>query len=260
LRVLILQLAWLQVKYLFRSITRPKLGRYFWRSLAYEARSADRTVVPSFCYALPIRDLESVFPGLERLPISLIDFRREYGGISFREAQLLTASIRQLQPRTLFEFGTFHGATTIQLAANAPSDATVHTIDLPDDHPLRGDTRTVDVSPVKVGQCFRDSTWENRIRQHYGDTTQFDFSEFEGKCDWIFVDAAHTYECASSDTQNALRMIRPGGVIFWHDCVLAFPGVCRVLEELARTRPVFRVAETSLGCLIVPRDGVGTAI
>ena len=251
--MLILQLFWLQAKYLARTVFRPGLARYFWRALAYQARNSDRYIEPSNRFDLPIRDLESLIPGLEATPITLIDFRNEYGGVSFREAQVLTASIRVLQPKVLFEFGTFHGATTVQLAANSSAEAAVHTIDLAEDDPLRGDTKTVDVSPVQVGRCYRGTPWEGRIHQLFGDTTKFDFSQFDGKCDWIFVDAAHTYECAVADSRTALRMISPGGIIFWHDCVLAFPGVCQALTELGKTRPVFRVADTSLGCLMIPR-------
>ncbi len=253
MHVLILQLAWLQIKYLAQTLFRPGLSKYFWRGLVYQARSSDRYVAPSRQYKLPIRDLVSVIPECETTPFTLIDFRNEYGGISFREAQVLAVSIRTLRPGSLFEFGTFHGATTVQLAANAPADATVHTIDLAGDDPLRGDARTVDIVPVEVGRCYRGTPWEGRIHQLFGDTTKFDFSQFEGKCDWIFVDASHAYECVAADTRSALRMIRPGGMIFWHDCVLAFPGVCRALEELGKTRPVFRVADTSLGCLVIPR-------
>jgi predicted O-methyltransferase YrrM len=249
--VLILQLAWLQLKYLAQTIFRPGTTRYFWRALAYQARSSDRYLTPSRRYKLATKDIESVIPDIDAAPISLIDFRNEYGGVSFREAQVLAGSIRVLQPRMLFEFGTFHGATTVQLAVNAPADAAIHTIDLASDDPLRGNTQTVDISPVQVGQCFRGSPWEGRIHQHYGDTTKFDFSQFEAKCDWIFVDASHAYQCVAADTRNALRMIRRGGTIFWHDCVLAFPGVCRALEELGMNHPVFRVADTSLACLVV---------
>jgi hypothetical protein len=251
--VLILQLIWLQLKYMTYTLLRPKVGRHFWRPLAYQARSADRYAAPSLRYPLPIRDPETAIPGLEAAPISLIDFKSEYGGISFREAQVLAGSIRALKPTTLFEFGTFHGATTLQLVANCGPDAIIHTIDLAEDDPLRGDSRTVDITPVQVGRCFRGTTYETRINQLYGDTTKFDFSKYVGTCDWIFIDASHTYECAAADTRNALRMIRAGGIIFWHDCVFAFPGVCQVLSELAPTRPVFRLADTSLGCLIIPR-------
>lgn len=248
--MLILQLFWLQVKYLTLLVWRTGVCRFFWRALAYQGRSADRYLSPSLRYALPLRDLESVIPGLEESPFTLINFRDEFGGVSLREAQILTQSIRMLKPRTLFEFGTFNGGSTVQFAANAPPDGVVHTIDLAEDDPLRGNTCKVDVTPEQVGRNYRGTTWESKIRQLYGDTAKFDCSPFRSSCDWIFIDASHAYECVAADTRTAIQMIRPGGIIFWHDCVLAFPGVCQALEELAREHPVFRIPETSLGCLV----------
>jgi len=50
----------------------------------------------------------------------------------------------------------------------------------------------------------------------------------------VFVDAGHTYRYVKSDTEKALKMLRPGGVILWHDYMqLLHPDVVQCLCEKA---------------------------
>jgi predicted O-methyltransferase YrrM len=244
----VLNLWLLQLRYLVRMIANPREARYFWFHLYHEARRADKFVLPSLKYELTSRDIEAIFPGIEAEAVSLENFCDEYGGVSLTEATILAASIRLLKPLKLFEIGTFKGASTLQFALNAPKDAVVHTVDLPPDHQMSADAAVVDVTPKRVGQYYLASAVAGKIRQHYGDTAEFDFSPFVGQCDWIFIDAAHTYDYVASDTRNALKLLKRGGVIFWHDVNVAFEGNCRALEEFAATIPIVRVAGTSLAC------------
>jgi hypothetical protein len=48
------------------------------------------------------------------------------------------------------------------------------------------------------------------------------------------VDANHDYEYVFSDTQNALKLVRPGGWIGWHDYHHSayWSGVTRCIREL----------------------------
>lgn len=52
--------------------------------------------------------------------------------------------------------------------------------------------------------------------QIYGDTLHLDFRPW-GLFDVAFIDACHAYPYVSSDTRKALGVLRPGGVILWHD-------------------------------------------
>lgn len=240
----------LELRYFGALLRSPAQARHFWSALYHSAMVTDRSLAAATAHALPTRAAEELLPGLLEAPYTLLDFRQEYGGVSHLEARILAASIRLLEPRVLFEIGTFNGATTRQLAVNAPEGAVVHTIDLPVDHPLRGDRSTVDVAPERVGEAYRGTPEEAKIRQLYGNTLDFDFSPYRRGVDWIFVDAAHTYEAVRSDSENALRMIRPGGVIFWHDVSRRFAGNCRALSEVAARWPVHHLAGTSLAFLL----------
>jgi predicted O-methyltransferase YrrM len=244
----ILSLWFLQIRYLLLSLRSPRVTRDFWYHLYHEGRRADKLVRPSLKYRLPTKDVELIFPGIHEQPFSLEGYCEEYGAVSLQEVKYLAASIQMLKPRTLFEIGTFHGGTTVQLALNSPSEAIVNTLDLPEDHPLRADHENVDLSPERLGKRHQVSTVSGKIRQHYGNSMEFDFGPFAGGCDWVFVDAAHTYDYVMSDTRNALAILRPGGVVFWHDVNLAFEGTCQALEEFASRIPIVRIRGTTLAC------------
>lgn len=55
--------------------------------------------------------------------------------ISLLEAAALTALIHKINAKRIFEFGTYKGVSTTQLALNLPQDGMVFSLDLPEDHP-----------------------------------------------------------------------------------------------------------------------------
>ena len=68
------------------------------------------------------------------------------------------------------------------------------------------------------GLRFAGTAYEKQITQLYGDSAAFDFSPYEGKMDVVFVDGAHSAAYVKSDTEVALRLLKPeGGLILWHD-------------------------------------------
>ena len=61
------------------------------------------------------------------------------------------------------------------------------------------------------------------------------------------------YASVRRDTENALRVVRPGGVVLWHDYnVFSVLGVTRWLNELRMERPLVWLAGTTLACLRLP--------
>src|SRR6185503_17662195 len=89
---------------------------------------------------LPVVAASALVPENATLDIRAID--AVDGNVSERELITICRLVRQQQPMTLFEFGTFDGRTTLNLAANAPSDARVFTLDLP------GTAVSTSVSPI----------------------------------------------------------------------------------------------------------------
>ena len=202
------------------------------------------------------RQPADVWPGLESIVIRQRPFAARFGSLSPHELALVCAVARLTRAKAVFEFGTYDGMTAWHLAANAGTGSRVFTLDLPPDHPARsadGHDRSVgDIRGVVVGSEFAGTDEAGRITQLFGDSLEFDPAPYRRTMDLILVDAGHGGEHVRADTASALEMVRPGGVIFWHDYSRWWPGVQECLDRLARTRPVFRVAGTALAALVVP--------
>lgn len=165
---------------------------------------------------------------------------KENGNIRISELGILSALATACEDGSnLFEIGTFDGRTTLNLALNSPSQCKVFTLDLPRDLETKfaielGERHMVEkpkpglryekyraIRPAAVG----------KIQQLFGDSAVFDYVPYAESCSLVFVDGSHAYAYAISDTQAALKIVKNGGVIIWHDYGI-WEGVTRALEEL----------------------------
>ncbi|MHC5063680.1 MAG: class I SAM-dependent methyltransferase [Planctomycetota bacterium] len=181
------------------------------------------------------------------------------GNVTLLETIIINQLIAARQPQCLFEIGTFDGRTTLNMAANAPGDAQVFTLDLPkqqlDSTALvveEGDRAHIDKDAS--GLRFQGREEAGKITQLYGDSATFDFAPYHGKVDLIFVDGAHSYEYVINDSKIALELLRDGkGVILWHDYG-SYPGVTKALNELHAKGGVYsglrHIADTAVVCLL----------
>lgn len=71
----------------------------------------------------------------------------------------------------------------------------------------------------------------------------------EGAFDFAFVDANHTLDAALHDGELALRCVRSGSIVAFHDCEPGFPEVCEAVVRLGL--PVQHVAG-SLAYVVKP--------
>jgi hypothetical protein len=188
---------------------------------------------------LPTVAISHVLPGL--FEPRLLEIDPAEGNVTTLELAVLTESVRRSQPSVLFEIGTFDGRTTLNLAANAPTAARIHTLDLPASQITatrygldRGESQFV--KKESSGRRFVGTHFAPKIIQLFGDSATFDFLPFRGGIDWFFIDGSHAYDYVRSDTARALASIRDsGGIIFWHDYQPDWPGVIRALNELQRS-------------------------
>ena len=193
---------------------------------------------------IPTSLLSDVFPReveLERITIQ--NFLGQWGNVSVEEICKICLIVAWLRPGAIFEFGTYNGMTTLQMAMNAPADAAIYTLDVPPER-VSGIklgltdgyvARKAGAFHVEIGHYFKDSTYASRITQLLGDSTKFDFSLYVNSMDLVYIDAGHAYECVKSDTENALRMLKPHGVILWHDYLSVLdPDVTQCLYEYAK--------------------------
>ena len=97
------------------------------------------------------------------------------------------------------------------------------------------------------GSAYRGTPEEAQITTLTGDSAHFDFGPYTREIDVVFVDGAHSYAYVKSDSEHALRMMKPGGVIAWDDYP-SIPGVYGYLNELASglERPLYHIYGTRL--------------
>lgn len=143
-------------------------------------------------------------------------------GIATSVAELahMAKIARAVRPQRVFEIGTFRGRTALNFAINAPEACQVYTLDLPPDDRATSAMNAADsriVSQSLTGIDYQGKPGSEKITQLFGDSTTFDYSPYYGQMDIVFVDGAHHYDAVVSDTKNALKLVRPGGVILWHD-------------------------------------------
>lgn len=170
------------------------------------------------------------------------------GNVTLLELLVLSRLVRERQPQSLFEIGTFDGRTTLALAMNADKDAIVYTLDLPQNASTdlgieRAERAFVD--KPRSGARFLQTNTATKIRQLYGDSATFDFAQYAA--DFVFVDGSHAYEYVLSDSERALALLHSrSGTIVWHDYG-EWVGVTRALDKLAATDARFADLRTIEG-------------
>jgi predicted O-methyltransferase YrrM len=177
------------------------------------------------------------------------------GNVSLLELLVIARLVGERVPRSLFEIGTFDGRTTLALAANAPDDAVVYTLDLP-----AGTHTQLSLAPAErqfvdksgSGTRLRGHSASGKVRQLFGDSAALDFRPYAAQL--VFVDGSHAYEYVLEDSETALGMVwrGGGGVVLWHDYG-SWEGVTRALNELhardARFSGLRSIAGTTLAIL-----------
>ena len=177
------------------------------------------------------------------------------GAPSDYESWILAVLARQSS--MMFEFGTCTGRTTYLWARNSPPGAKVITLTL---HPDQLDTyrrgandRSEDEADALKESAFQTFVYtgtdvEHKVVQLYGDSKAFDHRPYQGRCDLIFVDGSHARSYVESDSQKALQMVKPGGIVLWHDYrgPHRSGGVFHALNALSSKLPLMQIEGTSL--------------
>lgn len=216
---------------------------------------------------IPTVRLHQIFPAeLEGGRIILERFLGQWGNISVEELCKICLISKWLRPELIVEFGTYNGMTTLQLAQNTPDSCQIVTVDIDPDSTDAASLRIGDIDGflarkagtfrVPVGEYFRNYPVRSRIQQLLGDSTKLNFEPWYGQANLVFIDAGHTYDYIKSDTQAARRIIRPGGVLIWHDYMqLLHPDVTRYLAELAAGGlQIYHLYGTTLAIHRVPNN------
>ncbi len=181
-------------------------------------------------------------------------FPKTNASISVLEFVSLVLLLSKVQARSVFEFGTYKGVSITQLAINLPADARIYTLDLPEEYsgtafPISFKKDAI-IAIEKNKGALVPADVRPRIQFLHCDSAKFDEGPLVGQIDFVFVDGAHNAEYVRNDSEKAWNMLRRGGVVVWHDCVVNDPDVVRYLLRCPH-QPT-RIVGTSLAFAFKP--------
>jgi predicted O-methyltransferase YrrM len=181
-------------------------------------------------------------------PVQMLSICSDYGGMAAQDLYALLRVVRWLQPKQVFEIGTFQGVTTAHIAANC--DARIYTLDLPRELATgaRGYSKS-DLALLQpresIGRACERFMRKGQIEQLFGDSRTFDYSPYWNSMDLVIVDACHLFDYVMSDSHNAFGLLRAEGVVLWHDFCSSLD-VTRAMRVLARDRAIHHLEGTAL--------------
>jgi predicted O-methyltransferase YrrM len=169
------------------------------------------------------------------------------------ETQILATLTCELEPKTIFEIGTYNGFTTLHFAYNSSADSKIYTLDLPPDfevtdkiHYSYDDLLVVELSKKNIARrVYKNDPMGRKIIELFGDSEKFDYSPYYGKIDMVFIDGNHSYPYVKSDTENAFKMLSDQGVIIWHDFdYIIHRDVFKYLNRLSEEYKIYSIPHT----------------
>ena len=154
---------------------------------------------------------------------------------------ILRYVFRNLRPCRHLEFGTWRGEGVVRCVEEC--DATVWTINvLTGEARPNGDWAYGELveggaqapwseqlltngglwmrtdSYGQIGRYYLDAGWGNRVCQIYADSREWDTRAYpDGFFDTAFIDGSHIADVVENDTRKAVRLVRSGGLVVWHD-------------------------------------------
>lgn len=136
--------------------------------------------------------------------------------------------------QSILELGSYRGDTARLIAENTGPDVKICAVDIDEQH----------------GAAYRDLPIGRRIQRKTGRIEPSLFAADE-QFDLIFVDADHDLSSVLHDTAVAFKLLRPQGVILWHDymhdCYYnGMGGVPEALNEFQQKHPILSIRGTSL--------------
>jgi predicted O-methyltransferase YrrM len=147
----------------------------------------------------PTRALGEVVPAQT---VRILHPLAHLGDVSTYELVVLNSLVKAFKPKNIFEIGTLHGRTTVNLLENAEQLEVLYTLDILEELPVNR---------------FSTHPRAAKVKRIVVDSRQLDVGPFAGEMDFIFIDADHTYDAVVNDSRKAMEMLSPGGCVVWHD-------------------------------------------
>ncbi len=201
---------------------------------------------------VPVIDFYNLFPEAAntRSIINLIS-ESSTGGTTIEELFYLSLIVKTLKPTTIFEIGTFDGGSAVHFALNSEDQETkIFSLDLPAANDVAFSETEWEFLRERRPGYFIERYKTVTVHQLFGNSMEFDFSPYYGQVDLLFIDGNHNADYVRHDTTEAMKMVRSGGVIVWHD-FFGIPGedVSDTLFHFAQNHPVYHIKNTCLAVL-----------
>jgi predicted O-methyltransferase YrrM len=182
------------------------------------------------------------------------------------EIHSLLSWVKQLSPQNVLEIGTNNGGTLFLWCRAASPTATIISIDLPQGK-FGGGYSLRRVPYYKAFASARQRLRLLRADSHHPATLRKVERILEGKpLDFLFIDGDHTYDGVRQDFETYGKLVRPGGLVAFHDIVSADQAiggeVARFWADLRQRFPVQEFIESpeqammGIGLLEVPKRGL----
>jgi len=146
------------------------------------------------------------------------------GYVTFEECQILQDHAKG---KMCLEIGSWFGRSTIAMAETAEK---VYAVD------------TFKGLPPALEQGDRFTSLDGFFKNIVGyenihiiiNRSEIAVPKIKETFDLVFIDGLHTYEAVRTDAVNSLKLLRSGGLMFFHDYypLESYPGVKRAVDEL----------------------------
>lgn len=153
----------------------------------------------------------------------VLDFK--FGNVTIRPQQVrseiraLVERLQALKPATVLEIGTARGGTLFLFSRIATADAHLISVDLPfgqfgGGYPgwRAGLYRNFALPPQRITLLRQDSHDARTVRE-------VSHAFGERPVDFLFIDGDHSYDGVKADYEMYGPLVRPGGLIAFHDIV-----------------------------------------
>jgi predicted O-methyltransferase YrrM len=132
---------------------------------------------------------------------------------------VLCALVAALKPHALIETGTYEGRTTVKLLDAMSTYSDEHGAML---ITVEHDQDRLDQARDFIYNTPRPEGSRAQFTQIQGDALAFLSTQSDESVDFIFLDDDHTSTHVGHEVREALRCLRPGGVLAMHDVVGPF--------------------------------------
>ena len=174
--------------------------------------------------------------------IDWLGLHREY--LRPGEMEIIVDLVRSVDAKDMLEIGCRDGRTARVLLTNVRSLRRYIGVDVPMSYQPALEHQRREMVPRPGFLAATDGRFELIIREHGSlDLTPDELPDFDA----VFIDGDHSEAAVLHDSQLAAAIVRPQGIIIWHDANNGSVEVTQVLDHLrAQNWPIETVEGTWL--------------